>query len=127
VRRAARPWWTYLISDGAGRVKIGKTRGSPIRRLKQLQTGTADQLVLLMAVPRDCERELHRRWQHLKINREWYRLSAGIQLFVKAVTENQSVVSPDLKKHNRQGIYGSGKKKIDEDSHGCPHGRNFNA
>ncbi len=79
-----RQYKAYLISSGDA-VKIGKTSGKPEVRLKHLQTGSSEQLTLLLVIDGDCERQLHRRFKFLRKHREWYALTPGIRAFVKAV------------------------------------------
>lgn len=67
----------FINSDGrADCIKIGYTRRDPQDRLRKLQTATPDQLRLIGAVEgeRYLERMLHKRYQHLRIRGEWFRI-----------------------------------------------------
>lgn len=73
--------FVYLIEErnGQGYYKIGSTRNKDIqKRLKQLQTGNADDLVL-----KDCfetekpfklEKMLHNKYQDKRLDGEWFLL-----------------------------------------------------
>lgn len=65
-------------------VKIGYTQRLP-RRMKTLSTATPNDPVVLgvMAGDRDRERELHRRFRHRHIKREWFTLEMDIVAFVE--------------------------------------------
>ena len=71
--------YLYFISDCAEHIKIGVT-DSINRRIKQLQTGNAQELYLVHYVvlnsPRDAyelEALLHRSMEKHKVKNEWYR------------------------------------------------------
>jgi hypothetical protein len=65
----------YCIqSIPSGNVKIGIAE-NPAARLRTMQTGTWEELVLLWTLPggADLERRLHRRFADYHIAREWFR------------------------------------------------------
>ncbi len=69
----------YLIySRDVGRVKIGLSE-DPVKRLKQLQTGSPVHLELFAFKNRRKatvkEVELHERFQHKRVSGEWFELS----------------------------------------------------
>ena len=70
----------YCIADNNGSVKFGFSK-DPERRVRSLQTGSADELVLLesIAVPQDNVREyerlLHQEFAHLRTRGEWFSIS----------------------------------------------------
>lgn len=70
----------YLITDGQY-VKIGKTSGNPIVRLKALQTGNPRPLRLLAVCMNPTldafviERYLHEEFKQYHVNGEWYDLA----------------------------------------------------
>jgi len=70
----------YCIADNNGSVKFGFSK-DPNRRVRSLQTGSADELVLLetVSVPQDRVREyerlLHQEFAHLRSRGEWFRIS----------------------------------------------------
>jgi hypothetical protein len=74
---SARPEYVYLIAaEALGHVKIGVSV-SPAARLKSLATSHSTELRLLrssrQANAYALERELHQRFQHLRVAREWFR------------------------------------------------------
>lgn len=66
----------FIVSPVPRALKIGFTRGNPNKRLKQLQTGSPTELVLLGWYPGSLqeEQQLHREMQHLRVSGEWFRL-----------------------------------------------------
>jgi hypothetical protein len=64
----------FVLAPSANRIKIGFTADNPEKRLKQLQTGSSERLDLIGFFPGNCEDEtdLHRRFGHLRIVREWF-------------------------------------------------------
>lgn len=70
----------YFIGQvGSSAVKIGKTRGSPAKRMAQLQTGNPRSLYLkAYARLRDydeAEKYLHKKYGRKRIAGEWFALS----------------------------------------------------
>ena len=69
----------YCIANDNGCVKFGFSK-DPERRVRSLQTGSADLLVLLesIAVPQDSVREyerlLHQEFAHLRTRGEWFAI-----------------------------------------------------
>lgn len=63
----------YAISDGSA-IKIGKTDGHPIQRLRSLQTGNPRPLRLL-AYTQGQERLLHTYFSQEAIHGEWFKPS----------------------------------------------------
>ncbi len=71
--------YVYLISDSKSYIyKIGIS-SNPIKRLKSLQTGNDKTLKLIKKVLCEnyskVETTLHNKYNHLKINGEWFELS----------------------------------------------------
>ena len=70
----------YCIADNNGSVKFGFSK-DPERRVRSLQTGCAEELVLLesISVPehsvREYERLLHAEFAHLRSRGEWFSIS----------------------------------------------------
>ena len=70
----------YCIANNNGMVKFGFSK-DPDRRVRALQTGSSDLLVLLETVPvgdrsvREMERLLHREFAHLRSRGEWFSIS----------------------------------------------------
>jgi hypothetical protein len=74
----------YAIADGAGFVKIGKTAGHPMTRLRDLQVGNARELRLVGYTSAATERQLHRRLSRWRTHGEWFR--AVPQLLAELLT-----------------------------------------
>jgi hypothetical protein len=84
--------YVYFISDGE-RVKIGRSVNIE-SRLNALQTSTAVPLKLLAAIPGGGrERELHRRFAHLRIRGEWFRLGDDLRQFIEE-SKAEATVNP---------------------------------
>ena len=70
--------YVYLLTDGEF-FKIGVTRGSIEKRIKKLQTGNPDNIVIvnyhLTEYPFKLESVLHARHAYQRINNEWFNLS----------------------------------------------------
>lgn len=74
----------YLIStDNPEFVKIGFT-ASLERRLRSLRTASHVEPTIHLTIPGtvSLERELHRRFEAARYNREWFRLAEEIQTFI---------------------------------------------
>jgi hypothetical protein len=71
--REGRMTWIYAIQAGTGPVKIG-TSDDPARRLRMLQTGSAEPLHGIGAWEglRDEERLLHAEFAPARIRGEWF-------------------------------------------------------
>lgn len=82
--------WVYFLADyGQGTVKIGSTTGLS-KRIGQLQTGNARDLVFLGAVSvakgtgRAFEESVHRLFADNRVRGEWFDLDQGIIAFIDA-------------------------------------------
>lgn len=66
-------------------VKIGIAH-DPIERIGVLQTGSAVKLLLVLVIP--CaygdERAVHARWDHLRLNGEWFRATEEVLEWIAA-------------------------------------------
>lgn len=83
--------YVYFISDLKETIKIGYTRGNPINRLKQLNTGSPFQLYLLgffRGTLKD-EDNLHKKFANLKVrsNGEWFKISEELVNFINNINE----------------------------------------
>ena len=90
-----RPGSVYFIqAKSSGRIKIGYTEWNPTARLGALQTGSADELVLLGAIPgtMKTEREIHRRFASALISGEWFNPTEELVQFIttEAVAGNRA-------------------------------------
>lgn len=75
---------TYLLAcHEATAVKIGLASDVK-RRIFDLQAGNPYPLELLLYLPINIEKKLHRKFKHLHMHREWFRLGEDILLFVEA-------------------------------------------
>lgn len=79
--------FVYAIGDGRGHVKIGWS-ADPKDRLRQMQTGSPDQMTLLGTVewPQWRELETHRKLSNWRIRGEWFRLEGAVADFIARLT-----------------------------------------
>lgn len=76
----------YVITDrAAGLCKIGYSQ-TPLRRLSTLRCASASDLRLEGVIPaaRQGERDLHRRFRHLRRAREWFALDVEVEALIAA-------------------------------------------
>jgi hypothetical protein len=95
----------FIQSEDGGPVKIGHA-DDLAKRLSQLQTARADELVVLATVngTLETEREMHRRFAHLRQKGEWFTPAEDLWSFIKGLPnalvperdESQSVTGHDL-------------------------------
>ena len=65
--------YTYFIQGQATRlIKIGRTCGPPIYRLREMQTGSPDKLKILVSIHADVELACHRYFQDARSHGEWF-------------------------------------------------------
>ena len=74
----------FIASEDLASVKIGYTKEDPDKRLKALQTGNPDVLILLASVEGETslERELHSRFRELHVRGEWFRLEGELEAYI---------------------------------------------
>lgn len=74
----------YFIADDHGAVKIGVTR-SIKSRISSLQTSQSGNLKILGVIDgtRETESKFHRKWEHLRLNREWFTLNDEISAYIE--------------------------------------------
>jgi hypothetical protein len=80
--------WVYFIQQGrTGPVKIGCSR-APMRRLRQLQTASAEKLVMLGTCPGRPmdEAKIHDMFRHLRERGEWFKPDPLLLHFIQEVT-----------------------------------------
>lgn len=88
----------YLIADENNQVyKIGASRNSALKRMKQLQTGNANELKVVTKYycnyPYRLESMLHNWFSHKKVLNEWYSLSIDDVLnFEKTCQEVNNII-----------------------------------
>lgn len=82
--------YVYFIQSGTrGLVKIGLSR-DPRRRLKTMQTTSAELLTLLGMIEGDeaTEQLWHRKWHALRVHGEWFRAE---ETLLRAIWEASEV------------------------------------
>lgn len=71
--------YVYLIRNNSFEYKIGMTKQNVNKRLKQLQTGNSQDLLLvkflLVENYKKVEKSLHNHFSNKRINREWFNLN----------------------------------------------------
>lgn len=75
----------YFIKNiVTGRIKIGFSN-TPTKRLKELQTGNDNKLVLIKTIVggKDKEASLHEMFSHLRSNGEWFEPDDELLQFIK--------------------------------------------
>lgn len=77
--------WVYFIA-GEHAIKIGVAR-DPWRRLRELQTASPEPLRLVTCWwgSRKLEREIHRRFAHLRAHGEWFRADVALLALVQQI------------------------------------------
>ncbi len=87
-QRASIGPWVYFIQSGGsdGPVKVGTTKGDPMRRLADMQTGNPTVMRLLLAIPgdRSVEQAHHALFDAGRIRRngEWFRATPQLMVFI---------------------------------------------
>lgn len=83
--------------EPGGPVKIGfskvKRSSEVMRRLAQLEPGCPWPLRLICTLHGGIyeERELHARFEHLRIHREWFRLEGELLLWLRGIAGGENV------------------------------------
>ena len=77
-------WVYFIICADLPRCKIGFTKGGVHKRLKNLQTGSSSELIMLAAHPGTpkTERLLHERFAEHSIHGEWFELTDEIRAYM---------------------------------------------
>lgn len=88
VKKYDEPVFSYFIGNRKNNtVKIGKSV-SPGARLKHLQTGCPDKLVLYRFIPHESpftEKEIHKKFAHLRVSGEWFKYTDELKHFVRSL------------------------------------------
>jgi hypothetical protein len=81
----------YFITDGEF-IKIGYTEKDINTRLAQLQTANAKELIVVLDLlgSRELEKQLHKKFGHLKIRGEWFRKEGEILEYIRS--NNQDAI-----------------------------------
>ena len=78
----------YVIEGTPGLYKIGRSV-DPLKRLRQLQTGSAVRFQLVRAIrtlfAEEIERDLHRRYAKKRVRGEWFELDSMDLLYLHAI------------------------------------------
>lgn len=84
--------WTYFIqAENGGPIKIGYTsKDNPEDRLRDLQTGNPNQLRLVAAIPSNIERDLHRKFSHIRIKGEWFESTDELLSFIDSLQQKSA-------------------------------------
>lgn len=88
----------YLIQNlETSKYKIGVSK-NPKKRLKQLQTGSGEEIKLIHEFksnfPRKVETALHNRYGHLKAHGEWFSLTLSEEVvFIEECTRIEKNIS----------------------------------
>lgn len=77
----------FIEAVGLGKIKIGRTKGDVMERLRALSTGSPCQLRLLGHIDGDhsTERSLHLKFSHIRMDREWFH---GTQELLDFIANN---------------------------------------
>lgn len=91
--------YIYLIGQRGqkGQFKIGVTRGSVEKRLKQLQTGSSDELYIKETFESDnafkLEKMLHNQFSSKNMLNEWYQLEDDdVSTFKEKCEQMQGII-----------------------------------
>ena len=78
----------YYVQVTSGPIKIGFTKKRVEGRLKELQAGNPETLLLLAwhHGTQDQELELHERFRHLQIRKEWFRPHESLLSHLRSIT-----------------------------------------
>lgn len=83
-----RPWYVYVVRCSlTGRVKIGRTQ-HPEARLLALHSSTPGPLVEvgIFQAKVTTEAELHARFAHCRVHREWFVPDEEMQTWLQEIT-----------------------------------------
>jgi hypothetical protein len=77
----------FIVCRETERCKIGFTKGDPLKRLRNMQTGAAGELRLLAAQPGniETERALHERFAAQNVHGEWFDVTDDLFAYACAV------------------------------------------
>ena len=75
----------FIEAIGLGKIKIGRTKGDPMERMRSLSTGSPCELRLLGHIDGHdgTEKELHRRFSHIRMSREWFHGTQELREFIE--------------------------------------------
>lgn len=86
-REPENPSIYFILAPEAERIKIGYS-AYPEKRINQLLTSSPYELEVLAVTPgtQDEERELHRRFAHLRQHREWFTDCEELRNYINQLT-----------------------------------------
>ena len=89
----------FAQQETGGPIKIGFTSKDPVERLRELNTGNHEALVLLRAEPggQESEKRLHKQFSHHRLRGEWFK--PGMDLMKRIVFSEDDVEVAKLKSH----------------------------
>ena len=94
--------WVYFIAAiDTTRCKIGFTKGDPQKRLASLQTGSANELVIVAQQPGtpETERRLHEKFSAHRIHGEWFTVTDELRAYMVAVLWAMSEIALRAGRH----------------------------
>ena len=98
----------YLIRSDDNLYKIGRTF-DPVKRLKQLQTGSGKKLSLVYTLSVKngvaAERHIHAIFSGQRIQGEWFRFTDNDMILVKKIFKQLQVNAVEQKKLERMGLH----------------------
>lgn len=81
---------TYFIQGETTRlVKIGRTNGSPAKRLTELQPYSPDKLTILAWVKADIESECHEAFAYCRAHGEWFKPGTKLMDFIAKIRSGE--------------------------------------
>lgn len=114
----ARRYQTYFIlARTLGRVKIGKAF-DPEKRLSDLQTGSPEELELLLALPERPpfeESQLHYRFKNYRVIGEWFEYRDDLKIFITNKIADPTPTEFDDRAVKPSGKYADYRDRIDQD------------
>lgn len=82
----------FIRAKGVSLVKIGYS-SNPEQRLRNLQTSCPHQLDILATLPgsQQTEADIHKKFGHLRMNGEWFRLTSELFAFIGEITAHKRI------------------------------------
>lgn len=77
----------FALAEKLGYVKIGKSEDVE-SRIRQLQTGCPEKLILLGSTPNEKETFWHGLWRHLRVHGEWFKATPELLEAIHTVLLN---------------------------------------
>jgi hypothetical protein len=92
--------YTYFVqSVRGGSIKIGKTKQDPNKRLRELQTGSPEELQIVGLYKGDIEAELHSKFKDLRTHGEWFDNKPELVSYIESLPTDalNKVLQEDIK------------------------------